>query len=65
MRDLILHEPTRKKFCELLEVASDEAFRELAKAAHEKRHSDFWAIIDNMAKLFDMEQKAECKTEVG
>jgi len=55
-----LREETKKKFCQLMEVASEEAFQELVKAADEKRHTDFWQILENMAKLLDMEERAKC-----
>jgi len=56
-----LREETKKKFCQLLVVGLEEAFQDLVKAADEKRHTDFWQILENMAKLLDMEERVKCE----
>jgi len=60
-----MREETQKKLCEMLEVAQDEAFKEMVFSAEARRHSDFWASFDNMTKLIDLEQKIGCKTELA
>lgn len=59
-----MREETRKKLCEMLEVAQDEAFKELVFSAEARRFTDFWTAFENITKLVDLEQKIGCKTEL-
>jgi hypothetical protein len=58
-----MREETQKKLCEMLEVAQDEAFKEMVFSAEARRFADFWTAFENMTKLVDLEQKV-CKTEI-